>query len=100
MVLTLVDCTDRGEFSKDWWQGVRIGQAHNVGNVVQIEGVAVLVDLLVCGEDGVRKAGGRAQLLVEKGDGVDQDGVGVTAVDADDESPSAETARSVWAAML
>lgn len=68
-------------------------------NVVQVEGVAALVDLLDCGKDGVCKAGGGAELLVEKGDGVDQDGVGVAAVDADEEPPSAEAARSVRATM-
>lgn len=99
-MLTLVDYTDRGEFSKDWYQRVRVGQAHNAGNVVQVQGVAALVGLLVCSEDGVCKAGGGAQILIEKGDGVDQDGVGVSAVDADDEPPSAEAARSVRAAML
>lgn len=39
-----------------------------MGNVVQVEGVAVLVDLLVCGEGGGCKAGGGAQLLVERSD--------------------------------
>ncbi|MFF8725873.1 hypothetical protein ACF073_05205 [Streptomyces sp. NPDC015171] len=67
--------------------------------MVQVEGVAALVDLLDCGKDSVCKAGGGAELLVEKGDGVDQDGVRVAAVDADEEPPSAKAARSVRAAM-
>lgn len=71
-----------------------------MGYAVHVEGVAVLVNRLVCREDSVGEAGGRAQILVEKGDGVDQDGVGVAAIDANDGSPSAEAARRVRAAML